>query len=434
MKKLQVTPIINRHSVSLSQPASLLQPILFSLLCLLQFTSLNVQAAPEAAAVNSIPMIPAPAATPVADAAAAPAAVPIPAAPEVAASSYVLIDAASGQVLVEKNSHQRLPPASLTKLMTAYIVERELANHRLQMTDQVPISVNAWRTGGSRMFVREGTEVAAEQLLKGVIIQSGNDASVALAEHIAGAESAFADLMNQQAALLGMQDTHFMNATGLPHEQHFSSAFDLATLARAIIVNYPENYKLYSEKYFLYNDIRQPNRNLLLWRDASVDGLKTGHTEEAGYCLVTSAVREGMRLIAVVMGTSSENARAQESQKLLNYGFRYFITKPLFKSGESVATSPVWKGVTNQLQLGLADDLVVTTARGDNAAIESLMDIRQVIKAPIAQGDQLGTLTIRQGDTILAQRPLVALEAIEEGGFFKRLWDSIRLFFAQLFG
>lgn len=369
----------------------------------------------------------------VASAAAQSQQVLIPSPPQIAASSYVLMDAESGRIIVEGNSHERLPPASLTKMMTAYIVERELDEARIGLEDQVPVSVNAWRTGGSRMFVKEGTQVPVEQLLKGVIIQSGNDASVALAEFIAGSEGAFADIMNQQAQILGMKDSHFINATGLPSESHYSSAFDLALLAKAIINDYPDNYSIYQQKYFTYNDIRQPNRNSLLWRDPSVDGLKTGHTEEAGYCLVASAKREGMRLIATVMGTSSENARAQEVQKLLNYGFRYFETHSLFTAGESLNEAQVWGGAADTVQMGVADDAIVTVPRGSKGSLESVMDIDSVIKAPVQAGQELGQVRVMLNGEEIVNRPVVALEEVPEGGFFKRIWDAIKLFFVQLF-
>lgn len=357
----------------------------------------------------------------------------IPSPPQIAASSYILMDAESGRIIVEGNSHERLPPASLTKMMTAYIVERELDEGRISLEDQVPVSVNAWQTGGSRMFVKEGTQVPVEQLLKGVIIQSGNDASVALAEFIAGSEGAFADIMNQQAQILGMQDSHFINATGLPSESHYSSAYDLALLAKAIINDYPENYPIYEQKYFTYNDIRQPNRNSLLWRDPSVDGLKTGHTEEAGYCLVASAEREGMRLIATVMGTDSENARAQEVQKLLNYGFRYFETHSLFSAGEVLNEAQVWGGEAENVQMGVANDAIVTIPRGSKGSLESVMDIDSVIQAPVQAGQELGQVRVMLNGEEIVNRPVVALEEVPEGGFFKRIWDSIKLFFVQLF-
>lgn len=357
----------------------------------------------------------------------------IPSPPQINGSSYVLMDPASGRILMESNSDERLPPASLTKMMTAYIVERELDENRLSMDEMVPISVKAWKTGGSRMFVQEGSRVSVEDLLKGVIIQSGNDASVALAEHVAGSEGAFADVMNQQAQLLGMKNTRFETATGLPHENQYSTAYDLALLAAAIINDYPENYPLYAEKHFTYNNIRQPNRNSLLWRDPSVDGLKTGHTEEAGYCLVASAQRDDTRLIAVVMGTDSSEARAREVQKMLNYGFRYYETARLFDSGESLLESRVWGGKQDQMNLGLASDMVLTIPRGARGSLESVVEVDSVIKAPVSAGDELGTVTISFDGEVLAKRPLVAVEPVPEGGFFKRLLDAIKLFFHNLF-
>ncbi|WP_372955879.1 D-alanyl-D-alanine carboxypeptidase family protein [Marinobacter sp.] len=357
----------------------------------------------------------------------------IPSPPQINGSSYVLMDPASGKIIMEANSDERLPPASLTKMMTAYIVERELDEGRLSMDEMVPISVKAWQTGGSRMFVQEGSRVSVEDLLKGVIIQSGNDASVALAEHVSGSEDSFADVMNQQARLLGMENTRFETATGLPHENQYSTAYDLALLAAAIINDYPENYPLYAEKHFTYNNIRQPNRNSLLWRDPSVDGLKTGHTEEAGYGLVASAKRDDSRMIAVVMGTDSSEARAREVQKMLNYGFRYYETAHLFDSGESLLESRVWGGEKDQMNLGLASDMVLTIPRGARDSLESVVEVDSVIKAPVSAGDQLGTVTISFNDEVLAERPLVAIEPVPEGGLFKRLFDAIKLFFHNLF-
>ncbi|EON91303.1 serine-type D-Ala-D-Ala carboxypeptidase [Marinobacter lipolyticus SM19] len=357
----------------------------------------------------------------------------IPSPPQVAASSYILMDPLSGRVLMDENSNERLPPASLTKMMTAYIVERELDEGRLSMSDMVPISVNAWRTEGSRTFVQEGTEVSVEDLLKGVIIQSGNDASVALAEFVAGSEGAFVDIMNQQAQLLGMNDTHFENATGLPSPDHFSTAHDLARLAMAIINDYPENYPLYAEKHFTYNNIRQPNRNSLLWRDDSVDGLKTGHTEEAGYCLVASAKRNGTRLIAVVMGTDSTGARAQEVQKMLNYGFRYYESEKLFGAGQELIKARIWGGRDDELSVGVTEEVNVTIPRGSRDSLESTVDLDSVIKAPIKVGDELGRVQVKLGDDVIVDQPVLALSDVPEGGLFKRLWDAIKLFFVQLF-
>ena len=360
-------------------------------------------------------------------------AVLIPSPPQIAGSSWVLMDPLSGRVIMEHNSNERLPPASLTKMMTAYIVERELDEGRIAMSDMVPISVKAWRTEGSRTFVQEGTSVSVEDLLKGVIIQSGNDASVALAEFVAGSEGAFVDIMNQQAQLLGMKDTHFENATGLPSADHFSTAYDLAVLARHIIQDYPENYPLYAQKHFTYNNIRQPNRNSLLWRDDSVDGLKTGHTEEAGYCLVASAKRGETRLIATVMGTSSSEARAQEVQKMLNYGFRYFETERLFRAGQELMASRVWGGQADEVSVGMPEDVYVTIPRGSREQLESVVDLDSVIKAPIKVGDELGRVRVVLDGETLVDEPVLALTEVPEGGLFKRIWDAIKLFFVQLF-
>ncbi|TYC59460.1 D-alanyl-D-alanine carboxypeptidase [Marinobacter sp. BW6] len=357
----------------------------------------------------------------------------IPSPPQIAGSSYILMDPRSGRIIMEENSHERLPPASLTKMMTAYIVERELDEGRIAMSDMVPISVNAWKTEGSRTFVREGTQVSVEDLLRGVIIQSGNDASVALAEFVAGSEGAFVDIMNQQAELLGMKDTNFVNATGLPSPDHFSTAYDLAMLAQAIINDYPENYPLYAEKHFTYNNIRQPNRNSLLWRDDSVDGLKTGHTEEAGYCLVASAKRNDTRFIAVVMGTNSSEARAQEIQKMLNFGFRYYESERLFRSGQELIEARVWGGQADQLSVGMTEDVFVTIPRGSRNDLESTVDLDSVIKAPIKVGDELGRVKVSYNGEVLVDQPVLALTEVPEGGFFKRIWDAIKLFFVQLF-
>jgi len=356
-----------------------------------------------------------------------------PAAPQLAAEGYLLIDADTGHIIVEYNSKQRLPPASLTKIMTSYIISAELEQGTVELGEDVEISVKAWRTEGSRMFIREGTRVSVSDLKRGIIVQSGNDASVAMAERIAGSEDAFADLMNQHAARLGMTNTNFMNATGLPNENHYTTATDLARLTTALIRDFPEDYKIYSEKYFTYNDIRQPNRNSLLWRDKTVDGVKTGHTDAAGYCLVASAKRGDMRLISVVMGASSEESRATESQTLLTYGFRYFETVRLYDAGEALKTVRVWGGVDGSVDLGVADDIVITVPQGSRKNLEATMDLQKVVRAPLQAGDTFGTLKIMNGATVVKQVPLVANSDVAEGGFFKRLWDGISLFFAKLF-
>lgn len=356
----------------------------------------------------------------------------VPAPPQIAARAYIVMDADTGRVLLSSREDERFPPASLTKMMTSYIVEDELTKGNISKTDLVPVSVKAWRSQGSRMFIQEGTQVLLSDLLKGIIIQSGNDASVAVAEYIAGSEEAFADLMNQHASVLGMDNTQFMNATGWPAEDHYSSARDMAILARAIIKDFPEHYGIYSEKYFTYNKIRQPNRNKLLWRDNSVDGLKTGHTEAAGYCLVASAKRDGMRLISVVMGTTSEEARAQESQKLLAYAFRYFRTHQLYKEGERLQTTQVWGGKVDQVDLGPAADLAVTVARGKSDQLQATLDLDNVIEAPISKGDIFGKVQVKLGEELVAEVPVVALQDVEEAGLLKRIWDKIALFFYNL--
>ena len=355
-----------------------------------------------------------------------------PAPPQVAARAYIVMDADTGKVIMASREGERFPPASLTKMMTSYILEGELTKGNVSKNDLVPVSVKAWPAPGSRMFIKAGTQVLLSDLLKGIIIQSGNDASVAVAEYIAGSEAAFADMMNQHAALLGMKDTHFMNATGLPSEDHYSSAFDLALLAQAIIQKYPEQYGVYSEKYFTYNKIRQPNRNKLLWRDDSVDGLKTGHTDAAGYCLVASAKRDGMRLITVVMGTSSEEARAQESQKLLAYAFRYFRTHKLYDAGQVLETAKVWAGQQTQLKVGLENAMAITIPRGEGEQLQAVLDLDKVIKAPIEKGQSFGSLKVMLEDKVVAEAPVIALESIAEAGFFQRIWDAIALFFYNL--
>ena len=356
----------------------------------------------------------------------------IPAPPQLAASSWILMDANSGRILAEHNADERLPPASLTKLMTAYLVERELDRGTINLTDMVNISENAWRTCGSKMFIEVGDRVSVDNLLHGIIIVSGNDASVAMAEHLAGGEAPFADLMNQHATRLGMNDTHFMNATGLPHENHYSTAHDMARLSRYIINDYPEHYAIYSQRNFSFAGIDQPNRNRLLWRDPTVDGLKTGWTTEAGYCLVASAQRDGMRLISVVMGTSSEEARAQESQKLLSYGFRFYETMKLYERGAVLATPRVWGGDINELRVGVDEEVFMTLPRNRNEELRARLNLDADIQAPVAVGDDVGTLEVYLGEEMVGERQLVALENIEEGGLFKRLFDQVQRFFSNL--
>jgi serine-type D-Ala-D-Ala carboxypeptidase (penicillin-binding protein 5/6) len=358
----------------------------------------------------------------------------IPSPPQLAAKSWFLMDADSGRVLVEHNADERLPPASLTKLMTAYLVERELDRGNIAMEDMVRVSENAWRTGGSKMFIEVDTQVSVRDLLYGIIIASGNDASVAVAEHLAGGEAPFADLMNQHATRLGLHNTSFTNSTGLPHPEQYSSARDMALLSQYIINDYPEHYAIYAERYFTYNDIRQPNRNRLLWRDPTVDGLKTGWTTEAGYGLVASAKRDNMRLISVVMGTSSEESRAQETQKLLSYGFRYFETLKLYDQGSVLNTPRVWGGDRNELRVGVDRDVVMTVPRARNEELSARLDLQGDLAAPIQAGQRVGTLEVRLGEEVVGEQPLVALESVEEGGLVKRLIDQVRRFFSNLVG
>jgi D-alanyl-D-alanine carboxypeptidase (penicillin-binding protein 5/6) len=358
----------------------------------------------------------------------------IPPPPKIAATSYLLMDADTQKVLVEKDIHTPVPPASLTKVMTSYVAATELEAGRISLEDQVPISVKAWRTPGSRMFVREGTRVRLEDLLRGVIIQSGNDASVAIAEHIGGSEGAFADMMNQQAFQLGMTMTQYHNATGLPSEGHQTSAWDLALLTQSLIQRFPDTYATYAERSFTYNDIEQPNRNRLLWRDKTVDGVKTGHTEAAGYCLVASAKRGNMRLISVVMGTDSEEARMRESQKLLSYGFRYFETQQLYAAGVPLKTAELWYGEAEDIELGVSEAVYVTIPRGHYDDLQAELKVARVIEAPVAPGDEFGELRLMLDDELVYSAPLVALAAAGQAGIFSRLGDSIYLFFRNLIG
>jgi len=376
-------------------------------------------------------------------------ALPIPAPPQLAGFAWVLMDAKSGHLLVSKHADKRYSPASLTKLMTAYIATQEIDTGQISEQDKVRISEKAWRTGGSKMFIEVGKQVSISDLLHGIIIQSGNDASIALAEHIAGSEETFADLMNQRAQKLGLQNTHFKNSTGLPPPEekgmevkdpanpppfvHYSSAHDLALLARAIIFENATHYRLYSQKEFVFNGIKQPNRNLLLWQDSSVDGLKTGHTEAAGYCLVASAVRDDTRLIAVLLGSKNERVRAAEVQKLLTYGFRFFETKNLHPAGKALAQVRVWKGTADKVSAGLAQDLALSLPKGHANALSEQLQLDDNLIAPIEKGQKIGTLSLSLDAAPLKSVDLIALEAVESGGFLRRLWDSTLLFFRGLF-
>ncbi len=394
-------------------------PVAGLLALMLSLPLFAVAAAPAAPVPTPVPA-PAPAAQPA----------PLPTPPELAAKSWILIDAHTGQVLVERNADERLPPASLTKLMTSYLIAEEIGKGKFTEQTEVPISVKAWRMGGSKMFVREGSQVPVGDLLRGIIIQSGNDATVAMAEHIAGSEESFAQLMNQNAVRLGMTGSHFQNASGWPADDHFTTARDMATLLRAMIREHPDHYRIYAEKYFEYNGIRQPNRNLLLWRDPTVDGGKTGHTEAAGYCLVASALRDDMRLIS----TASEQARAAETQKLLGYGFRFYETAKLYQAGEVLqADARVWFGKRDRIDLVAPETVYLTLPRGTRDSLKATLVVDEVIRAPLTRTTTVGTLKVENAGEALLSVAVVPDQEVAEAGFFARLWDHLMLFLKGLF-
>ncbi len=349
--------------------------------------------------------------------------------PDIAARGYLLMDFNSSHIIASENADERMEPASLTKMITTYIVLDELKSGKIKLTDDVLISEKAWRMPGSRTFVEVGKKVPLETLLKGLIVQSGNDATVALAEYIAGSEDVFANLMNQTAANLGMSASNFVNSTGLPHADHFTNARDMAILARALIRDFPDHYSWYSIKKFTYNGITQYNRNKLLWQDDKVDGIKTGHTESAGYCLVSSAKQEDMRLISVVLGAKSENGRARESQKLLNYGFRFFETHRLYAPQEALTEVRVWKGETENLALGINKEMYVTIPRGQFEKLDAAMKITPNITAPVNKGKQYGMVEVTLNGEAVATQALVALQDIPEGGIFTILKDEALMLF-----
>jgi D-alanyl-D-alanine carboxypeptidase (penicillin-binding protein 5/6) len=364
----------------------------------------------------------------------APGSGPVPPAPTIDAKAWVLMDYTSGQILAESNMDARVAPASITKVMTSYVVSAELAQGKIKMDDKVAISENAWRSGGagtdgSTSFLQLNSQVPLKDLLYGMIIQSGNDAAIALAEHTAGSEATFAQLMNQYAAKLGMRGTNYVDASGLPNPNHYTTAHDIALLSRALIHDYPEEYKVYAVKDFEWNGIKQHNRNTLLWRDSTVDGIKTGHTSEAGFCLATSALRGDQRLIAVVMGAPSEKQRADDNQALLNYGFRFFETQKLYAAGKPLAEPELWKGVEAKLPLGVTEDVLITFPRGRYGDLKASLEMPSRLIAPIEKGKQVGTLKVTLDDKPLLERPLVALGDGSEGGFFKRLSDGFWMWF-----
>jgi len=365
----------------------------------------------------------------------------IPAPPQIAAKAWFLVDAKSGKVIMEGNADERLAPASLTKMMTGYVLSQAIAGGKAKWEDTAHITHNSWAQnpqfiGSSLMWVDINSDVSLKDLYYGLVISSGNDASVAIAEHLAGAEDSFAEMMNSEAARLGMSNSHFMNSHGLSHPEHYTTARDLATLARAMINDHPADYAVYAERYFTYNNIRQMNRNELLG-EPGVDGIKTGHTDEAGYCLVSSAERDGMRLVAVVMGAGSRRARTDESRKMLGYGFRFYETVKVLAANTSVTTEPVkvWAGAQNAVMVGAAHDIYVTIPRGRAAELKAAaVDLSRGIKAPVTAGQELGRISVTLGEEEVLREPLIALDSVERGGFFRVLWDSLVLFFLQLFG
>ena len=357
----------------------------------------------------------------------------LPRPPQINVTSYILVEPVTGKVLAEFNADDQIEPASMTKVMTGYIAADQLHRNLVRADDEVLISTKAWKMEGSRMFIEAGKRVSFEDLIKGVVIQSGNDASVAIAEYLGGTEEGFVDIMNAYAQSLGLNNTLFENSTGLPSSNHFSSARDLSIISANLINNFPEHYALYKEKSFTFNDIRQLNRNRLLWRDDSVDGIKTGHTESAGFCLISSAARGSMRLIAVVAGANSEDERFNASQRLLEYGFRFFVTQNLLESNEEVRSADVWGGKKDNVSLGLAKDLTVTVTRAELPGLKIDYTFNNNIEAPISKGDILGSLSVKSGDTVIANANLVALEEVEPKGFFGRLISKIIMWFLNLF-
>lgn len=350
-----------------------------------------------------------------------------PSAPTLNAKAYILIDVNSGKIIAEKNSEEKLPPASLTKMMSLYVISNALHHQQIQPSGNVRISRNAWQTGGSRMFVKENQEVSVENLVKGIIVDSGNDACVAMSEFLGGSENGFAELMNSQAKQLGMNDSNFTDSTGLPDDKLYSTAKDLAILGRALIQDFPEYYHWYKQKWFTFNGIRQANRNRLLWRDSQVDGLKTGHTDKAGYCLVASAKQDNMRLLAVVLGSPNETSRANDSERLLNYGFRFYETHELYKASTAITELPLYKGTVEKIAVGLNDNQFVTIPTGQYQHLNVTTSIPKFLQAPIEKGDKIGELVVRFDDKVIGTEPLYALQSAPQGGIFTRAKDSVKL-------
>lgn len=391
----------------------MLRQINFSKLCATLFAVLII---PFSSIASANPIIPIP---------GRPQAVVSPSAPNLDAKGYILLDAGSGKVLAEKNADERMAPASLTKLMTLYIIAGALKNGSIHLDDKVRISTKAWQTGGSRMFVKVGDEVPVRDLIQGIAVASGNDAAVAMAEYIAGTEEAFATLMNDQAKAIGMTESHFVDSNGLPNADHYSSPRDLAILARAFANDYPDTYKLFSEKWFTYNGIKQPNRNRLLWRFQYADGLKTGHTDEAGYCLVSSALKDNMRLISVIMGSKSDAQRTEDSMRMLTYGFRFFETHKIYDANKTIVDARAWKGKNKTVPLGVAQDLYATLPAGQVKNAHTEVNLNEPLMAPIVKGQSYGSIDVVLNNQVVMSTPLIALKDDPKGGFIRRLSDSM---------
>lgn len=407
--------------------------ILVSLLATLLFLSTAALAATTAQPVSAYAKNTQASATNTTSSASSNSAPPVPTilppAPDINAKGYVLLDANSGTILASKNEHEKMPPASLTKMTALYVIFSALKNGQIHLDDQVPISKKAWKTGGSKMFVRVGTHVPVQKLIQGIIVASGNDAVVALAQYIGGTVPSFVAMMNQTAQALGMTNTHYMDPTGLPNKEHYSTPYDIALIANALIHNFPEYYHFFDEKWITFSGIKQPNRNRLLWRDSWVDGLKTGHTKEAGYCLVTSGVQHGMRLISVVMGTPTDRARTDDSQALLNWGFRFYNTHELYQAGETVSQPRVWLGKEKTVPMGLSEPLYITIPNGQYKNVQVTLKMNGKLKAPIKTGNQYGEVVVSLNGKTIKTMPVVALADDPIGGFWTRLHDHIALFF-----
>jgi serine-type D-Ala-D-Ala carboxypeptidase (penicillin-binding protein 5/6) len=411
---------------------SAVSPVRRDLLLLVSFLFLSAQLYAQSSIPTSTVTVPTPQVTTVPrpevpTPQAVQASMPIPEAPVLPVKSYVLMEHETGQILAEQNANERVEPASITKVMAAYVVFHELRAGRAKLTDLVEISERAWRMEGSRMFAKVGDKIPLEQLMLGMIVQSGNDSTVAIAEHLAGTEDAFVAMMNNYAKKLGLTGTNFTNSPGLSSPEHYTTARDVAQLARAVVNEFPDYYKWYSVREFTWNNVKQYNRNQLLARDQSVDGMKTGHTENAGYCLVASAKRQDLRLFSVVMGSDSEGNRTQQSQAVLNYGFRFFESHQLYAAGQVLKEPEIYKGDSDTVKLGVANALRIVIPRGHYEKLSASMELPSLLSAPIAKGQALGMVRVKLQDKLVAERSLVAIDAVAEGGFFSRMADGIAL-------